>query len=401
MPPKRVVAWALASAWLGCAQPKASAPAAQVSSGPPVPAAAAPSETGVAVLRVGTSGDYAPFSKRGPDGTVHGFDADIAEQLAAELGFRVEWVAFRWPTLAAQIEKEEFDVAMGGVTWQPARGVVGYLSRAVAWGGPCVLGDPKARRVAVNRGGMLEAWSRKELADRELVTVDDNLSLPALLARQEVDAIVTDSFERRSFERPGQSVTCAPPIARKVYWVAPARAADLGVRLEAWLRANTAKVQAAQERYFGERQRLDETTNLVDLLARRFAFMPAIAFLKAQAGSPVEDKERERAVLDAAAASAAKSGLEPVRARQLFATLIELSKAVEHRTSEPSTFDLKRQIRPALNELGERIIQAAAEARQASALAKLALADLAPLAPWLEPAEREKLLEALRALALG
>src|SRR3954467_6037919 len=50
-------------------------------------------------LRVGTSGDYAPFSIRDAAGTVRGFDADVAVALARDLGFELEWVGFRWPTL--------------------------------------------------------------------------------------------------------------------------------------------------------------------------------------------------------------------------------------------------------------------------------------------------------------
>ena len=51
-----------------------------------------------AVLRVGTSGDYVPFSSDG-----EGFDVEVAALLARELGARVEWVPFRWPELSADL----------------------------------------------------------------------------------------------------------------------------------------------------------------------------------------------------------------------------------------------------------------------------------------------------------
>ena len=90
-------------------------------------------------LRVGTSGDYAPFSTRNEAGATVGFDAELAEQLANDLGVSLRWVPFRWPELARQLAAGEFDVAMGGVTWQPARAVSGYMTRAVARGGHRVL----------------------------------------------------------------------------------------------------------------------------------------------------------------------------------------------------------------------------------------------------------------------
>jgi cyclohexadienyl dehydratase len=347
---------------------------------------------------VGTSGDYAPFSSL-EGAERRGFDVELATELARDLGFELRWVPFRWPELGRQVAAGEFDVAMGGVTWQPARDVSGYMTRAVARGGPCVLGDAAAPRVAVNRGGVLEAWARSHLGGREIVTVDDNQSLPGLLAAGGVGAIVTDSFELRAFARPGWAQRCEPALARKVYWVAPAAPADLGARIDTWLSSHGERLHAAQERWIGERQRLDARTHLTDLIARRFAFMPLVAALKAEHQLPIEDLPREREVLEAVAAGARREGLPEAAVVDLFALQIELSKAVQRRQREASALDLGGQIRPALSALGERILGAIAEARREKLLSGLAPADLELLAPWLAPEERERLRAALLALA--
>jgi len=349
-------------------------------------------------LRVGTSGDYAPFSTRDAAGAVRGFDAEVAAALAQDLGLELEWVRFRWPTLQNQLQNGEFDLAMSGVTWQPTRAVTGYLTRAVARGGPCVLGDEHAARVAVNRGGVLEAWARARFADRELVTVDANQTLPELLASGRAGAIVTDSFERKTFERPGWTVRCEPALARKVYWLAPEHA-ELAAQVDGWLRRNSVRVQSAQQHWFGEQQRLDALANLSDLLARRMAFMPLVAGAKAKLGMPIEDLPREQLVLDSAAVSAQKAGLPEAETRAFFGLQIELSKAVQRRSSEPSTLDLAQHIRPALNELGDRILSAVAEAHAAGQLANCSLADLDLLSPWLNAGELGQLLDSLRAFS--
>jgi cyclohexadienyl dehydratase len=372
------------------------AAAAPAKPGGAAPAASAESASPAALLRVGTSGDYAPFSVRDSAGHVTGFDIDIAEELARDLGLELRWVPFRWPDLGRQIQADEFDVAMGGVTWQPVRDVVGYMTRSLARGGPCVLGEGAARRVAVNRGGVLEAWARRHLSDRELVTVDDNQSLPELLQQGTVGAIVTDSFELRAFTRPGWASRCEPALARKVYWVSPTRASELGARIDGWLRANALRIQAAQERWFGARQRVDSTTHLADLLARRFAFMPLVAALKAQRDIPIEDPPREREVLEAVRRSAARAGLPEDPVKDLFTLLIELSKAVQHRQREPSPLDLTSQVRPALGALGDRIITALAERRAETPSREMVLEDLELLAPWLDVNERQKLLASVR-----
>ena len=394
---------------LGCASPSAApapvsaalSPAAPVSSSAArqgvAPTASTVGKPGQAHLRVGTSGDYAPFSFRDTSGTLRGFDAEIAAALASDLGLELEWVSFRWPTLEAQLESGEFDVAMGGVTWQPTRAVLGYLTRAVARGGPCVLGDEQAARLAVNRGGVLEAWARAHFADRELLTVDANQTLPELLESGRAGAIVTDSFERKAFARPGWAVRCQPASWRKVYWLAPDHA-PLAARIEDWLRSNSARIEGAQLRWFGERQRLDALGNLSDLLARRMAFMPLVAGAKAKLGLPIEDLAREKVVLDSAAASARKVGLPEAATHDFFALQIELSKAVQRRSSEATPLDLAQQIRPALNELGDRILVAVAEARSAGQLAGSSLSDLQALSPWLTHDEQQRLLDNLQAL---
>jgi len=369
------------------AAPAATAP-------PPAPSTPTPARPH---LRVGTSGDYAPFSVRSADGTIRGFDAEIADALARDLGLELEWITFRWPTLQTQLQNNEFDVAMGGVTWQPARGVLGYLTRAVGRGGPCVLGDEQAKRVAVNHGGVLEAWARSHFANRELLVVESNQTLPDLLASGRAGAIVTDSFERKAFERPGWNVRCEPALSRKVYWLAPNHA-ELGARIEAWLRSHADRIESAQQRWFGERQPLSALSNLSDLLARRMAFMPLVAGAKAKLNQPIEDLPRERVVLDATAASASKLGLPEASAREFFALQIELSKAVQRRMSEATTLDLARQIRPALNELGDRILAAVVEARGAGQLTQSSPSDLEVLTPWLNSDERQRLLDSIRAL---
>jgi cyclohexadienyl dehydratase len=401
----RALLWALVrcgwlAAFVACAAPAAVPPSPAGTDGEaasraaPAPPGAAP----LAELRVGTSGDYAPFSSQAAGGERTGFDIELAEQLAADLGLSLRWVPFRWPELAEQLAAGDFDVAMGGVSWQPARAVTGYMTRALARGGPCVLGDAAATRVAVNRGGVLEAWARSHLADRELTLVDDNRSLPELLAQGRVGALVTDSFELRAFARPGWASQCEAPLTRKVYWVGPARARELGPRIDGWQRQHTADILEAQQRWFGARQRLDATTHLMDLLARRFAFMPIVAALKAARGLPLEDLAREREVLTEVQQRAARLGLPAQAVSELFALQIELSKAVQRRQSEPSTLDLQSQVRPALLDLGERIVAALAELRDDEARPVLAPGDLAPLSPWLTPEERQRVLTHVQAI---
>ena len=395
--------------------------------------AAAPAKP---VLRVGTSGDYPPFSMLGLDsagapGTGEGaalapdvagaptavpeagqtaeaavrsgFAIEVAERLAADLGFDLEFVPFDWPDLAGAVAADEFDVAMGGVTWRPARASVGWMSRAVAAGGPCVVstaGGPETpRRVAVNRGGILERWTRERLGGgtTRILAVDDNLSLPGRLERGEVDAFVTDSFEVEHFGRDGWRRRCEPPLDRKVFWVAPGRADELGPAIDRWVQRNEGWLEARREEWFGRGQRRDELDHLLDLTARRLAFMPPVATWKAARGMPVEDLDREELVLEAAERTAERFGLDPLAVREWFALQIDLAKAVQRRTPAAApTLELD-EVRSTLIRLGERQVRAlrALGTRAGSAAAP---ADLAVLRPYLTGTEIERVRSALAAL---
>ena len=344
------------------------------------------------MLRIGTSGDYEPFSLDGA-----GFDVEVAELLSAELGMRVEWQSFRWPELARDVRENRFDVAMSGVTWRPERAVLGRMSLAVASGGPCVLGDPEPRRVAVNRGGVLEPWARRRFPEAEIDAVADNLSLPERLESRDVDAIVTDSFELAHFRRPGFAERCEPPRDRKVYWIAPAAAATLGPALDRFVREREPELELLRARHFGDARGRAESDHLIDLIARRLALMPAVAAWKRRNDSPIADPAREQLVLARVAEQVRAVGLEPGATLPLFELQIELARAVQARAAEVEPLDLERELRPALLLLGERIVESLALAAPVAPGA-LDGRHLAPLVPLLEPNEIDQLRAAILAV---
>ena len=370
-------------------------------------------------LRVGTSGDYPPFSlsPQAPgDGPTdrfapEGFDIEVAQRMARELGFDLDLHPFAWPQLTAGITEGRFDLAMSGVTWRPERAVHGWMSRAVAAGSPCMVStmadaDPP-RRLVVNRGGVLEQWARKRFGGEaggvptEVIAVDDNLSLPDRLERGEVDALVTDSFEVRHFSRDGWRFQCEPPLDRKVYWVAPHQAEQLGPAVDAWIQRNEAWLRHRREAWFGDVQARSDIAHLLDLAARRLAFMPAVAAWKAERKLTIEDPEREQQVLKAAAAQAVKRGLNAAAVRTWFAHQIDLAKAVQRRsTNTKPTLALER-IRPVLIRLGERQVETL-QAIASSLSKEPELAHFQVLRPWLTEPElvrlRNALLELLRKL---
>lgn len=65
-------------------------------------------------LRVGTTGDFNPMSVRDPaTNSYRGFDIEAMEQLAKDMGVKIEWVPAEWATIVAGITANRFDIFSG------------------------------------------------------------------------------------------------------------------------------------------------------------------------------------------------------------------------------------------------------------------------------------------------
>src|SRR4051812_30213067 len=73
-------------------------------------------------LRVGTTGDFNPMSIKDPaTNSYKGFDIEAMEQLARDMGVKVEFVPTEWATLIAGLASDRYDVFAGGSSLTMAR----------------------------------------------------------------------------------------------------------------------------------------------------------------------------------------------------------------------------------------------------------------------------------------
>ncbi|HEX7037512.1 MAG TPA: gamma subclass chorismate mutase AroQ [Pseudomonadales bacterium] len=162
------------------------------------------------VLRVGTTGDYAPFSHRGDaTETPRGIDIDLARRLADALEVDVAFVETSWPTLLDDLAAGRFDIAMSGVSRTLDRQRVGYLSVPYYVGGKTAIArcgeaarfgslegiDRPAVRVIVNPGGTNEAFVDAHLHRARKVLHQDNRTIFDALAAGAADVMITDRVE--------------------------------------------------------------------------------------------------------------------------------------------------------------------------------------------------------------
>jgi cyclohexadienyl dehydratase len=160
------------------------------------------------VLRIGTTGDYAPLSEE-EGGRLAGSDIELARALAQSLAVAPMFVRTSWPTLLDDLRRGEFDVAIGGISATPARAAAAALSIPYRSGGKTLIArcadagrftslaaiDQPGVRVIENPGGTNEEYARTHLARAHIRLFPNNAAIFDELLADRADVMITDDTE--------------------------------------------------------------------------------------------------------------------------------------------------------------------------------------------------------------
>ena len=163
------------------------------------------------VIRIGTTGDYVPFSytnKKTPE-KLMGVDIELGKDLGRALGVEVQFVPTSWPTLMDDLLSKKFDVAMSGISITLERQKKALFSIPVRSGGKAAIArDEDAHkyrtiadinkpgvRVIVNPGGTNEIFTRANFPRATIILNKDNLTVHERIVNGDADLMVTDVAE--------------------------------------------------------------------------------------------------------------------------------------------------------------------------------------------------------------
>jgi cyclohexadienyl dehydratase len=160
------------------------------------------------VLRVGTPGDYQPFSML-INGKYEGHDIDVVELIAKELGVRIEYAQTTWPKLLEDQFAGKYDVAVGGITRTLSRMMkVDFLPSYAPSGKVALIrAEDKEKfktpeslnqetvRVIKNPGGTNEKYVLENLAKAQIFTHEKNAEIPSMIAEGKGDVMITETHE--------------------------------------------------------------------------------------------------------------------------------------------------------------------------------------------------------------
>jgi cyclohexadienyl dehydratase len=205
-------------------------------------------------IKVGTTGDYAPFSWLDANsGQYSGIDIDMARDLAASLGVKLVLVPTTWPMLINDFQADKYDLAMSGVSISLKRQKLGFFSLPYHSGGktPITLCskvdeynslakiDQPTTRVVVNPGGTNFRFASSHLSKAKVRTFDNNQTIFSEITEGRADLMITDAIEVRLQAQHNKKLCAAMPgetltKSEKGYWVQ----ADIHLKeyINTWLR---------------------------------------------------------------------------------------------------------------------------------------------------------------------
>lgn len=164
------------------------------------------------VLRVGTTGDFVPFSYHiNQSKSFSGVDIELAKDLAQSLEIPIQFVQTSWPTMMADLKANKFDICMSGVTIKLSRQRDALFSiPLLSSGKAAICRDEQAERftniaainqthvkVIANPGGTNESFARTHFPNATIILNEDNLSIFQKIVDGVADVMVTDAVETR------------------------------------------------------------------------------------------------------------------------------------------------------------------------------------------------------------
>lgn len=155
-------------------------------------------------LKVGLEGTYPPFNFQDENGQLTGFEVDLANALAEELGVKAEFQPTKWDGILAALESKRLDVVINQVTISEERKQKYDFSTPYTLSGIQALtrkadadsiksaADLAGKKVGVGLGTNYEQWLKENVPQADIRTYDDDPTKFQDLNVGRIDVILVD-----------------------------------------------------------------------------------------------------------------------------------------------------------------------------------------------------------------
>ncbi|WP_350561582.1 ABC transporter substrate-binding protein [Psychrobacter sp. CAL346-MNA-CIBAN-0220] len=158
------------------------------------------------VLRIGTEGAYAPFNYTNADGTLGGFDIDIANAICADMQVTCEIIAQDWDGIIPGLKAGKYDAIVAAMSVTPERAQqvsftepyfsnsLVFLAKQDSSFDPSNSSDINAHSIAAQRSTISSQWFEKTYPKAEMKLYDTLSNAFLDLGSGRVDAMVSDKL---------------------------------------------------------------------------------------------------------------------------------------------------------------------------------------------------------------
>jgi len=157
-------------------------------------------------LVLGTSGNMPPMTRQLQNGTVVGFDIDLAQMMAQAMGVKLVIKVLPFKELIPALESNKVDVVLSNMTVNPSRNMQVAFVGPYLTSGKCVVTkkatlanakkateiDAKKPKVVVLEGSTSEAFAKIMMKNSTVIAVKDNKAGAKMVADNKADALLSD-----------------------------------------------------------------------------------------------------------------------------------------------------------------------------------------------------------------
>ncbi|MEL6219189.1 MAG: transporter substrate-binding domain-containing protein [Pseudomonadota bacterium] len=188
-------------------------------------------------LKVGTECTYHPFNYRTDDGTLTGYDVDVANEIAKRIGAEIEYVCQEWKGMIPALLAGKFDLIVASMSITEKRleqidfsapyrvsigQFVGKPELALFNGDELNPAGFEGVKIGLERATTYEEWIRAKVPSADVAYYDSNEAMYLDLAAGRVDAIMTNPMKAYlkflSEEGNDTFTVLGPQIAEEAYF---------------------------------------------------------------------------------------------------------------------------------------------------------------------------------------
>jgi cystine transport system substrate-binding protein len=184
-------------------------------------------------LRIALEGTFPPFNYQDAGGNLTGFEIDLGNALAKQIGVKAEFLPTKWDGILAGLDTGRYDVVLNQVTITPERQQKYDFTAPYTVSGIQILvkkadadriktaADLAGKNVGVSLGTNYETWVRKNVPSANVKTYDDDPTKYADLRTGRLDAVLADRLvaANKIKQFSGDVVPAGDPVAKELQGV--------------------------------------------------------------------------------------------------------------------------------------------------------------------------------------